>query len=126
MQYNKQLMFCNFLSGQGQRGLPELHSTYFKGAAGALIVCDSTREETINNLRSWVKTFHGEVGKVPLIFLANKSDLLDDEFDSPEMESVIRDLNTEYMLTSAKSGLNVNKAFNKLGQKIIIKYLKKK
>ena len=37
----------------GQSGYRSLHSMFYKGASGALIVCDLTRRETYDSLKIW-------------------------------------------------------------------------
>ena len=96
----------------GQREYQRLHPVYYQGAEGALIVCDSTRKETIGSLSTWVTSFKNVVGPVPVVFLMNKSDLVDPEkFDRTEIEALCKQHNAPYLPTSAKSGLNVEKAF---------------
>jgi small GTP-binding protein len=96
----------------GQREYQRLHPVYYQGAEGALIVCDSTRKETIGNLATWVTSFKNVVGNVPVVFLINKSDLVDPEkFDRSEIDNLSRQHRAPYLPTSAKSGLNVEQAF---------------
>ena len=96
----------------GQREYQRLHPVYYQGAEGALIVCDSTRKETIGSLSTWVTSFKNVVGPVPVVFLMKKSDLVDPEkFDRTEIEGLCKQHNAPYLPTSAKSGLNVEKAF---------------
>jgi small GTP-binding protein len=59
----------------GQKSGASMHSAYFSGANGALIVCDGTRPETLDSLNSWYQEFTRVAGKVPVIPLANKCDL---------------------------------------------------
>ena len=96
----------------GQREYQRLHPVYYQGAEGALIVCDSTRKETIGNLATWVTSFKNVVGNVPVVFLINKSDLVDPEkFDRSEIDNLSRLHHAPYLPTSAKNGLNVERAF---------------
>jgi len=96
----------------GQREYQRLHPVYYQGAEGALIVCDSTRKETIGNLATWVTSFKNVVGNVPVVFLMNKSDLVDQEkFDRTEIEALTKQHQASYLPTSAKTGLNVENAF---------------
>ncbi|MEM2870653.1 MAG: Rab family GTPase [Thermoplasmata archaeon] len=96
----------------GQREYQRLHPVYYQGAEGALIVCDATRRETMGSLATWVTSFKNVVGNVPVVFLINKSDLVDMErFDKSEIEALSRQHGAPYMATSAKTGMNVEKAF---------------
>ncbi|MBM4249188.1 MAG: GTP-binding protein [Euryarchaeota archaeon] len=96
----------------GQREYQRLHPVYYQGAEGALIVCDSTRKETIGSLATWVTSFKNVVGQVPVVFLMNKSDLVDQaRLDRTEIENLSRQHSAPYLPTSAKTGLNVERAF---------------
>lgn len=96
----------------GQREYQRLHPVYYQGAEGALIVCDTTRKETIGSLATWVTSFKNVVGPVPVVFLMNKSDLIDyEKLDKTEIDALSKQHNASYMPTSAKMGLNVENAF---------------
>ncbi|MEM2899448.1 MAG: Rab family GTPase [Thermoplasmata archaeon] len=92
-----------------------LKSVYFKGAKGALIVCDLSREDTIDGLSEWTEKFYEVAGKVPVVFIGNKADLAHDDYFE---KKVPRIPNSLYLKTSAKTGENVEKAFRKLAEMI--------
>lgn len=61
----------------GQRSLsPGKHSSNYIGAEGAMLVFDSTRKVTLNHLDRWMEDLFKVVGKIPVIFLGNKKDLI--------------------------------------------------
>ncbi len=96
----------------GQHTFSNLKGSYFKGATGALIVCDVTRSETVKNLETWVASLFDVTGDIPILFMANKSDLLNKtQFDEKGMEDFASRFNTQYFLTSAKTGINVEQSF---------------
>jgi hypothetical protein len=104
------------------------------GAKGALLVTDLTRKETLDNLEQyWIPLLYGVVENVPLIFISNKVDLADDmAYDPSELEEIASRYNmrvsdslpdhlyTSY-LTSAKTGENVELAFESLGHLLLSK-----
>ena len=101
----------------GQRGLPQLHSMYFKGASAGFLVCDMTRRATFDAVDSWRKEFFATVGRVPLIILVNKADLkAQAQITKEDIERKARAIGATYFLTSAKTGMNVQKAFFALGK----------
>ncbi|MFH0816287.1 MAG: Rab family GTPase [Methanobacteriota archaeon] len=92
-----------------------LRSGFYAGAKGALLVCDITRRDTLNSLNSWYSALAKEVGDVPAIALVNKSDMDEREFGLDE--AGVQGFPT--LLTSAKTGANVNEAFTQLTEAVI-------
>ncbi|MCP4427120.1 MAG: GTP-binding protein [Chloroflexi bacterium] len=92
---------------------------YLRGAAGAIIVCDLTRKETLIALSLYAERLHAINPKAALVFLGNKLDLVADRtiFDADLYYELIKWEN-HYLLTSAKTGENVNLAFERLADKI--------
>ncbi|MEM2943487.1 MAG: Rab family GTPase [Methanomassiliicoccales archaeon] len=102
----------------GQKTHQALHHAYYKGANGALLVCDLTREETVKNLVGWRNDFIEVVGDVPILPIANKSDL-----ECKVKESLLREIESiighKFVRTSAKTGEGVQNAFSKLGRAML-------
>jgi small GTP-binding protein len=96
-----------------------IHPAYYEGAEGAFLVGDATRPETVANMRNWVEGFKPVVGKVPMVFLVNKADLVQGSFDTKQIEDIARDYGSIYRLTSAKTGDNVERAFTVLGEYLV-------
>ncbi len=104
----------------GQRELHSFNLNYFRNANGGLVVCDITRRDTLDSLMMWTSSLFNTVGKVPLVFLANKYDLRDKaEFDINELAEVAKQFNAPYYVTSARTGENVERAFYALGDSLI-------
>jgi small GTP-binding protein len=102
----------------GQRFNESLHAAYYRGAAGALAVCDYTRPETVRNLKSWLGSFRSVVGDMPVIILCNKADL-EKDISLKEVEEFGREVGCPVLETSAKTGLNVELAFQEIGKKLL-------
>lgn len=89
-----------------------LREAYFYGAEGALAVCDVTSKESLGELRYWIKAMTSTTGKVPIVFLGNKCDLRDETRVSfPDLEMFAKKHDSPALLTSAKTGYNVEQAF---------------
>jgi small GTP-binding protein len=94
-----------------------LENSYFFGINGGLAVCDSTRGETLEELERWVESLYKVAGKVPLVFIANKKDLSDNlQIDEETLTKFAAKYNSTFLYTSAKTGKNVEKAFQELGK----------
>ena len=95
-----------------------LHEAYYKGAYGALLVCDLTREETVLSLERWRDDLYQVIGEKPLILVANKNDL-EQVVTRDVLAEVSESLGEDFTITSAKSGDGVDDAFHELGRKIM-------
>ena len=102
----------------GQRTHETLHAAYYRGAAGALAVCDYTRPDTLQSLSSWVDGFLSVVGEAPIIVLANKSDL-DKAYSTDEVRAFGDSIGSLVIETSAKTGQNVEEAFVEMTRRMV-------
>jgi len=102
----------------GQREFRKIQDAAFEGAKGALIVFDVTRDDTFDGIEYWIEGIRRISGDIPLILLGNKIDLLD-SFDASNAEALAEFYHTRFFNTSAKTGLNVERAFLELGQSLI-------
>ncbi|MEM2839907.1 MAG: Rab family GTPase [Thermoplasmata archaeon] len=97
-----------------------LRESYFFGAQGALAVCDVTDKDTFGELRYWIKAMTATAGPVPTLVIGNKIDLKDNvEITFSELRSFADGMGSIAMLTSAKTGENVEKAFLALVERIL-------
>ena len=110
----------------GQRVHDNVHSAYYQGAAGAFIVCDATRLETLQHMEDWINVFRGVNNDAPVVLLANKSDLVAEmKYGQNELGEVASRYNMKFHLTSAKTGAHVEDSFLELGNEVIDSHLKK-
>ncbi len=104
----------------GQRVHDSLHATYYQGAAGALLVCDVTRRQTLDGLDEWARVFRGVCPETPIIFLGNKSDLTDQaQVSESDLAALAAKYGTVHYMTSAKTGAHVEESFLRLGTTIV-------
>jgi GTPase SAR1 family protein len=89
------------------------------GAAGGLAVADLTRRESIEDLHAFCGKFLSVNPDSSLVILGNKSDIFQQDRQTLfDLEQAAAQYASECILTSAKTGNNVEKAFLKLSQKI--------
>lgn len=105
----------------GQKGFREiLRDAYFFGAQGAIAVCDVTRKDTLSDLEGWIQSLYDISKIVPIVFIGNKIDLIDEaELSFKDVrEFALKYSDPTVFLSSAKTGVNVNLAFKTLAEKI--------
>ncbi len=105
----------------GQKSFRDImKEAFFYGAQGVLAVCDVTRRETLSELHDWVASVRKVTGEIPIHFLANKVDLKDQiTFDKSELAEVAAKYDSPYDYTSARTGENVQEAFDNLAKMIV-------
>ncbi|MEO1134455.1 MAG: Rab family GTPase [Cyanobacteria bacterium J06639_1] len=111
---------------EGRQKFKAISPTYLRGASGAVIVADVTREETIASLIGHIRMFL-TVNPSGIVAIAyNKIDLRKDPKDETLSASLLQTIHQDRAgrsidayLTSAKSGLHVDRLFQKLGDSIL-------
>jgi len=105
----------------GQREYKLIHETAYQGSKGAILVCDSTRKETLHNLTAWATSLFNITQTIPVIFVSNKNDLVENiQFGESEMADISTAYQAPFYTTSAKTGKNVEDSFQELGKKMLI------
>jgi small GTP-binding protein len=94
-------------------------SRYLVGLAGALLVCDLTRAETLDAFHAYVGEIQQNNPHAVLIVLANKSDLSDERVITDEqLQTAAKEIGAPLLLTSAKTGEQVEAAFTLLAERL--------
>jgi len=97
----------------GQESFRSITRSYYRGAAGALLVYDITRRDTFNHLTTWLEDArqHSNSNMV-IMLIGNKSDLeARRDVSKEEGEAFAREHGLIFMETSAKTASNVEDAF---------------
>jgi len=103
----------------GQPTFIDLRTTFYRGANGALIVFDLIREKTFDEIEAWHSEMIKTLNKndIPFVLIGNKSDLIKTEgrkVNINDAKKFAKDRKSIYIETSAKTGMNVEKAFREL------------
>ncbi len=112
----------------GQKGFRELlKEAYFYGAKGVIAVCDVTRKTSLDDLDDWIEGVYSVTGKIPIQYMANKWDLKPQaEIGEEELVQASKAYSSPYFFTSAKTGENVEAAFQDLAERIAAEKLAKR
>ena len=104
----------------GSEEFTRMRTSYLRGAAGAVLVCDLTRAETLPALDVYVNALRDINSKVALIVAAYKCDLMEQtQLSLTRIEDYAAGLGIPFCLTSAKDGTAVNTLFEHLGMLIL-------
>ena len=97
----------------GQESFRSITRSYYRGAAGALLVYDITRRETFNHLASWLEDARQHANpNMTIMLIGNKSDITHRRAVSKEEgEAFAREHGLVFLETSAKTSDNVEEAF---------------
>lgn len=103
----------------GGESFERYEASYLRGVAGALVVCDLTRRDTLRYIQHYADQLLHTNPSTALVFAANKADLADEcEIKPEDLRSLSDTLGVPYLLTSARTGEQVEAAFTILADLI--------
>ena len=110
----------------GQEKYHSLQGMFYKGADGCIIVFDLTNPDSFQSISTWKSQFeeYADIKKCsefPFVIVGNKADLKNERKVSAEKaKKICEDMEIRYLEVSAKSGMNVEEAFNEIIKKYIV------
>jgi len=95
---------------------------FYDGANAAFIVVDRSRNH-VESIDSWYKDIKESVpSNIPMVIVGNKSDLVEEiNITEEQLKIMAKKLDLHYILTSAKTGENVNELFLYIAYRFIEK-----
>ena len=119
----------------GQERFRTITASYYRGAHGIMIVFDLTNKDSFNNIKIWLSECSKYAPEnVPLILVGNKADLVTKrEVYEDDINNFIDQYNADnhehpikYIETSAKTAINIEKAFVEISKDVKHKLMKAK
>jgi len=104
----------------GQERFRAVTRSYYRGAAGAIMVYDITTRSSFNHLATWLTDARNHTNPCTVMMLiGNKLDMAKQrEVSFEEAEAFAKDNGLIYLEVSAKTGQNVEEAFLRTARKI--------
>ena len=104
----------------GQENFRSIARAYYKNSICACIVYDITSRNSFNSVQSWIDDCTKQTPRnILLLLIGNKNDLNDKrEVQYEEGEEIAKKKNMIFLETSAKTGNNIDKIFEKSVKKI--------
>lgn len=104
----------------GSEEFDRVRGSYMRGASGGILVCDMTRRQTLDGLRTYADDLHSVAPDARVVVVANKADLIDQQtLAVADVAALAQDLNAPSYTTSAKTGEQVDEMFRHLGRLLI-------
>ncbi len=104
----------------GQSRFQILRPMYYRGASGGILVYDVSRRRTFIALDEWLVELKKAINKeIPLVLVANKTDLPDRVVDTWEGREYAQKHGMPYVESSAKTGEGVVDIFEELARILV-------
>jgi len=111
----------------GQKEYSQFQHMYLRGMEGVIAVADLTRKSTFSGLDAAIRLGDRTGMEVPMVFLLNKCDLAEASYEElKEIRTTASQHGIPVIATSARTGTNVELAFEKMGQMVAWVWIKKK
>eukprot|EP01107_Rhizomastix_libera_P013479 TRINITY_DN3706_c0_g1_i3.p2 TRINITY_DN3706_c0_g1~~TRINITY_DN3706_c0_g1_i3.p2 ORF type:complete len:225 (-),score=30.35 TRINITY_DN3706_c0_g1_i3:748-1422(-) len=105
----------------GQERFRSIVPSTYSGAHGVILVYDITNKSSFDNVRVWFNHIHIHAkGNLCKLLVGNKSDLADQRvIETHEGQDLAEEYGVEFLETSAKTGTNVDEAFEILTSAVL-------
>ncbi len=105
----------------GSNEFSRVRASYLRGAAGAVLVCDLTRPETLDRVQSCAAELLRISPRAQTVLAANTCDLAEQRrISEAEIERTASVLGAAHYRTSAKTGQEIEALFRHLGQLLVV------
>ncbi len=103
----------------GSEAFDLFRASYLRGSAGALLVCDLQRVETLLHLGNYVEQIRSVSPEAKFAIAANKADLENFAIEDATLYAFAADIDAPVYFTSAKNGEKVDHLFRHLGRLLV-------
>lgn len=103
----------------GSEDFSQMRGSYLRGSAGAILVCDLTRPDSLEATASYLADLHKVSPEAISILVANKSDSPEQRLRLQEIRGLADSLGIDWFVTSAATGDNVEEMFRHLARLLV-------
>lgn len=115
IQINNKFVKLQIWDTAGQERFRTITTSYYKGSQGIFIVYDVTDRDSFINVKKWIANIEQFADlHIAKILIGNKSDLQERVVSKEEGQKLANEYKIQFFETSAKTGDNVDKAFDTL------------
>ena len=99
----------------GQEEFETITRAYYRGGGACVLAFSTTDRASFDALRSWKRKVEEECGRIAMVIVQNKVDLLDQQTARPEeVQAMAETLGLKLFRASVKDNLNVSEIFKYL------------
>lgn len=104
----------------GQAKFQRMRKLFYEGSNAQLLIFDLTKPESLKDILKWHQDIKSILKRdIPGFLIGNKSDLINKRnIKDEDIKRIAEELKLDHILTSAKTGENVDEAFFALADKI--------
>ncbi|KAL7713406.1 Rab family GTPase [Entamoeba marina] len=116
IQHENKVIRAQIWDTAGQERYRAITNAYYRGAVGALVVYDITKENTFKSIERWLSELKDNADpKIVIMIIGNKADLSQTrEIEEATAKEFCQNQNLFFFETSALDGSNVETAFKTL------------
>ena len=124
---NKEKVQLKLIDTGGQEKYRALAKSYFKNAEGVFFVYSIDNEESFENIKEWINLFNENRSVkegIPLFLVETKNDL-ERVVDEEKSQQFAKENNLQWISTSSKDNINIEKLFEDMAESMYNEYRKK-
>eukprot|EP00043_Microstomoeca_roanoka_P013086 m.127803 g.127803 ORF g.127803 m.127803 type:complete len:228 (-) comp15663_c6_seq1:227-910(-) len=109
----------------GQEEFDSLTKGYYRDAEACVVAFSTIDRDSFEAVESWIKKVEDEVGRIPMVLIQNKVDLIDQAvMTKEEAEQLAERVKLKFFRTSVQENFNVDQVFQYLSE-LYVEELKK-